>query len=232
VKAAVWVVIALVAGFLLGGLGPRRDLAATQAKIEEANRRADAAEKKAARRSSDRFLLLPDFPSVPSAPAPAKPSPTASGSEKDTAESPEPSGTPVDTMKAFDLAVEAQRLRARQSRAALSEAVKLDPKQEQQVDDVVAKMNAELAQHAREIADVMNAVNSGEEPDPLEMLTITRDVSTILVDSQAAFQTAVGPAPAGLDPTATQVWNYVDLSIFHDVVKNLPPGMTPPGTGH
>lgn len=229
-KAAVWVVIALVAGFLLGGLGPRRDLAATQAKVDDLTRRAEAAEKKASRRGSDRFLMLPEIPSVSAATAAPKASPTEGG--KDGAESPDPTGTPVDAMKAFDLAVEAQRMRAHQSRTALSEAAKLDPKQEQKVDDVVAKMNAELSQHAKEIADVMRSVNAGEEPDPLEMLTITRDVSSILVDSQAAFQTAVGTVPEGLDPSATQVWNYVDLSIFHDVMQNLPPGIAPPGTTH
>lgn len=230
-KTAAWVVVALLAGFLLGGLGPRRELAATQAKVDDLTHRAEAAEKKASRRGSEHFLMLPEIPSLPPPSTPRSTS-SADASVGDDAESPVPSGTPFDAMKAFDLAVDAQRLRARQSRTALSEAAKLDPKQEQQIDDVVAKMNAQLAQHAKEIADVMRSVNSGEEPDPLEMLTITRDVSSILVDSQTAFQTAVGTTPEGLDPTATQVWNYVDLSIFHDVVQNLPPGMTPPGSTH
>lgn len=222
-KQLVWIVLAVIGGFLLGGLGPRRQLAEQQEKISALEDRVAVAEKKAAHRASDRFLGLPALPDLPPPPRPhpvAKPAAKEAGGDADA--SPSPEASPVDPLSAFRLAVDAQRLRAKQSRAALSEAAKLNAEDEAAIDDVVAKMNAELARHAQEIADVMKAYDEGQDPDPQEMLAITHDVSGILLDSQAAFQQAVGPSPSGLDPSATQVWNYVDLSIFQDVVQNLP----------
>ncbi len=221
-KAAAWIVAGLIIGFLLGGLGPRRELAAQQSKMADLEKRVQLAESKAARRGSERFFGLPALPEIP-----MKPRPTAAGSPVagESAE-PSPSGTPFDKMEAFQLAMDAQHLRAKQSRLALIEAAKLDRKQQEKVDDVIAKMNADLAKHAAELASLMNSMSDGGEPDPLELLTITKDVSGILLESQTAFQEATGN-PDGVEPSASEVWNYIDLNIFKDVVQNLPPEIGP-----
>ncbi|MGH7123597.1 MAG: hypothetical protein ACREFI_04440, partial [Stellaceae bacterium] len=179
-----------------------------------------AAQKKSSPRASQRFFMLPEIPIPPR----ATPVPSATASEdSDTPEDADasPSPSPVDRMAAFKLAVDAQKLRASQSRAALVDGAGLDPAAQAKMDAVIQRMNADLATHADEIAQVMEQVNDGEDPDPLEMLTISRDVSTILVDAQTSFQGVVGN-PDGVDPTATQVWNYVDLSNFQSVIQNLP----------
>src|SRR4051812_49097950 len=212
-KAAAWIVVGIVLGFLLGGLGPRRELAATKSQIADLETRVKTAEKKAAGRTSERFLGFPAIPEIPR----AAPKGSSTPRDPDASPEPSPSGSPFDRMAAFQLAADAQRARAKQSRTALSEAAKLTHKQEEKVDDVIAKMNEQLTRYAAEMASLSTRLNEGEDPDPVELLSLTKDVSSILLDSQNAFQEAAGN-PQGLDPSASQVWNYVDLGIFKDVI--------------
>ena len=222
VKAVAWIVVGVVVGFLLGGLGPRRELADAKAQISDLESRVAVAEKKASNRTSQGFLGFPAIPEIPRA------APKVSATPRDPNASPEPSpsGSPFDRMAAFDLAADAQRARAKQSRTALSEAAKLNRKQEDKVDDVIAKMNEQLSKYAAQMASLSTRLNEGQDPDPVELLTLTKDVSGILLESQNSLQEATGN-PQGVDPSSSQVWNYVDLNIFKDVVQNLPEGSGP-----
>lgn len=232
-KHAAWIVLGLVLGFLLGGIGPRRELGASREKV--ATLETDLAKAKKSGGGGGgrgRFLPFPGFDDVPTGSVrtmPAK-TPRAPGDESPEA-SPDPSGTPARIDEAFQLAVDAQRLRARQSRAALEEKARLDRAEMARVDDIMAKMNVSLAKHADELLAILA---SDKEPEAMDFLALSHDVTGILLESQTALQETLGADYAGVDPSAREVWNYVDLEIFRPAlesglvpVDDLPPPPPP-----
>ena len=115
--------------------------------------------------------------------------------------------TREEMLQKFDAAADLQKARVAQLMAALKEKG-IDDQQLATANDVVSKMNAQLAQDATQVLGVLEA---GGDPDPATMLSMTHDVSGVLLDAQQQFQTAMGPSYQNLDPSAQQVWNYVDL---------------------
>jgi hypothetical protein len=218
-KSVALVVAAVIVGFLLGGLGPRRQLAASNKRISDLEGQLYDAK----RAHGGRFLPIPGFdelPTGPSAPSIARTMPKSSPPDGASA-SPEASPTPVDVLAAFQIAADAQKMRAAQMRQAAFEQADLDPEKQKSVDAVVADMNKKLADYSQKLLDLAMQTGQGHDPDPLQLLQLTHDVSGVLAESQQGYQTAVGEGYSNLDPDEQQVWNYVDLSIFQDAVKQM-----------
>jgi len=120
-------------------------------------------------------------------------------------------------LERFDLAVDAQRLRASQTREALREEAGLDDAKMAEVDRAVAHMNERLAPYAEELVQLTMA---GERPRARDMLSLTRDVTGILAEAQAQMDHIVGDEQMdGVDDSAAQIWNYVDLEKFRPAVE-------------
>jgi hypothetical protein len=122
-----------------------------------------------------------------------------------------------DARRSFDLAVDAQALRARQSRQALVEQAGLDADGQQALDDLVLNMNHRLADHADELVDL---VLSEEEPTSSELLGVSHDVTGILYEAQTRLEELVGDDALGeVDPEASQVWNHLDLETLRPAME-------------
>lgn len=221
-KAVPWIIagVALIAGFLLGGVAPRRDAAKLQARIDELEEQAFQA-KRDHSGTVTRYMPMPGLDKLPARPH-HHPAPAATTTPEGTGEeTPEDSERPYEMspedMEMFNTAVDAQRVRAAQSRAALREQGKLDDAKMAEVDEIVAAMNDALSEYADEILDM---IESGEEPTPLEVLGLSHEVTGILYDSQVALEETVGGGMGNVDQNAGVVWNYVDLEIFRAAAES------------
>lgn len=236
-------VVGLVAGFLLGGVRPRieaatlRDeLAASQAQLSKSRRGSGA---------GSRFLPIPGLSDLGQgsdgerSPERAKPENSNDGDRRSRrwwsppprdqkTELPQRSGAPPDAnsppsagerQERFQAAIDIQKIRAQQSRAALKEKANLSDEHLARVDEVVLKMNKELAPYADQLRQLASA---DQEPQPLEMLFVSQEVSSILYKGQSEFEATVGPEPLEkVDPPTKQVWNYVDLEMFKGAAESL-----------
>lgn len=219
VKLVMAAVVALVLGFLLGGLGPRRELSDSRTQLSDMEKDLFKARKKSACTTSGSFRLpFPDFSDNSQPSAKASPLPTLVASSDS---SPTATASPVDKMVAFQTAEDAQRIRSRQSRDALIESAHLDPKQQQSLDDAIAKMNAALAGYAEEVGEVMQSNADGTEPDPQTVLHLTHEVTGVLLQAQNTLDQVAGPSN-GTPDSSRQIWNYVDLEIFRSVAEQMP----------
>ena len=237
-KQVGFVVVGVVLGFLLGGIGPRMELADLRDQLAEATQRADEAERKAMRRAAP-SLFLPgvsqsyDAPAGEAAPTTKKTFESEDGSAQLTVEGPSGGsgdGAGVagggDPVQQFDLAAEAQRVRASQSREALRQQGDLDDEQMARVDGIVDSMNDELALLGDDVVDLML---SGAEPTAQDVLGVSHDVTGVLYEAQVAMDSVVAENGMVVDPEASEVWNHVDLDAFREHVEDLDAaGFTPP----
>ncbi|MED5374173.1 MAG: hypothetical protein VX899_24360 [Myxococcota bacterium] len=220
----------LLIGFLLGRIGPAREKLALEESLTKAEQRAEDAERRANARPQPIFMpgmgeVLPGAPgSRPTQPHPERTPPSApppadevTGADTGAPPAPPPPPSPEAIQEEFELAVEAQRLRAAQNRAALIEQADLDDAQIEAVDHAVARMNDELAL----LGDELYAMaTSGADPDPTEMLGLSHEVTGILYEAQLGLEDAVGQdALRDIQPEAGQIWNYVDLEAFRDTIE-------------
>ena len=228
-KNFVFAAVGIVIGFVIGGVGPRMDLQTLQAKLDET--RAELALAKQQSRGSRPSLPVPGMSEM------FTPAPEPVEDDRDDAPgeeyAPDEDDIPVDTglleedfaptaediAEEFDLAVEAQRLRAAQSRAALQEQADLTDEDMVEFDNIVADMNDALAEYGDALMDI---AMSGEEPEAEEMLGLTHEVTGILYDTQTAVNDLVGTEGMDTtDPAARQVWNHVDLEVFRETVEGV-----------
>ena len=122
----------------------------------------------------------------------------------------------------FNAAVEAQQLRAEQSRAALAEQAGLDDGDLEEVDAIVREMNERLAVYADELVAIAEI---GDDPRPRTVLGLTHEVSGILLDSQEALEETVGAERMqDVDPSTAAVWNLLDLRVMRDAVQRADGG--------
>lgn len=216
-KAVLGVVIGIVLGFVLGGTGPRRDAAKLRKENEELADQLLEARRKAGRQSVQ-FLPLPPSDGVPRPAA----TPEASPAETDPEASPTP--TPDDVkldIERFRMAMDAQKLRIRQGRQVLKEKTQINAEGEAELDQIFAKMNEDLAKHADAMAE---AVFSGEETAPADMLSMSHEVTGILLEAQKAYEQVLGPDASNLDENTGAVWNFVDLAYFQSQFENAAAG--------
>lgn len=228
-KQFVFAAVGIVLGFVLGGVGPRMDLAVLQDRLTatEAELALAQQQSRGGRRPS---LPVPGMSEMFSPPDDVEEPEPEDLEAPDEGDGPEvlvvDSGMPreiapgpEDIAEEFDLAVDAQRLRAAQSRAALAEQADLSDAELDEFDSIVSDMNAELAEYGDILMDI---ALSGEEPEAEEMLGLTHEVTGILYDTQTAVNDLVGTeGMESADPSARQVWNHVDLEVFRDTVDSV-----------
>ena len=229
--APAWALAGIVLGFVVGGIGPRGELSALQDDVSRLQDELVKARRQAARRSPLSVIGL-DRAGAPDdgQPAPREETDAASSGlpdgpatgGRDTATPPplvvegEPGATP-DPMAEYELAVQAQRVRIEQSRAALIEQADLDEGQVADLDAAMGRMNDQLAAMGE---DLLGLIESGTEPDSKELLGVTHDVTGILYEAQVEMDEIIGAeAVPEVDPQSREVWNYVDLESFRDTVQ-------------
>ena len=213
-KALAAAVIGVVAGFLLGGIGPRRELSAMQKDQEQLADQLLEARKRANRGPAIQYLPIP----MPDRDPVARATPVPGATGEATPPGPEDDDGFGLGQAEFDLAADAQRLRMKQSKQALRERADLAAAKEAELDAILKKMNEELAKHAEEIAKL---VEMGADAQPVDFLQLSHDVTGILLDSQKAWEQSLGNDFDGLDETNQQVWNYVDLEYFRSAFEQL-----------
>lgn len=233
-----WAAAGTVLGFIIGGIGPRLLLADLEAEQDRLRVALALAEQQASPSRPRAMLPVPGMSEVfepRSTPSPSSSSSTARPdgppTQPDTG-APDPDAAPIlpddnggggldpaSIQEEFNLAVDAQRLRANQSRAALAEQADLDDAELEELDLVLEDMNAALAAYGE---DLMSLALSGEEPDPEQMLGLTHEVTGILYGAQNQVNDLIGAdALADTDPSARQVWNHIDLEVFRDAVEDM-----------
>ncbi len=231
-----WIFLGLVVGLLIGGVQPRAELAVEQEQSARLQDDLVKAQSKAARCSGGGSALLPGIGALLPDRPPQAPEPAATADDDDDGLPPaagdaavmvvgeEGEDDPVfeDADAAFDAAVEAQQIRAEQSRAALAEQADLDEGELEEVDQIVGEMNDRLSEYADEL---LVLAESGEEPSPREVLGLTHDVTGILYESQSALEETVGgDRMLDVGPEASAVWNYLDLGIMREAADRAQGG--------
>ncbi len=224
--------VGVVLGFLLGGIGPRRELADTREELaDKTDQLSDALNRSGGWRAPipglDRVLRGPEEPPEPAREAapiaedpergesiatedpdagiPAEPPPSAV-EERWSRRSPEERRERF--MSAFDRASSVQDVRRVQSRAALLEQANLSEEETAQVDEALAAMNEELVGYGEE---VIQLVFSDVAPKPRDLLGISHDVTGILSRAQSSLEDVVGDRADGVDSGALEIWNYIAI---------------------
>lgn len=229
----------LALGFVLGGLKPRREIAELRAEVVQLEGAVKEANERASTRRGVSFLPLPGLERLSEA---AGREQEANEDDSDRRRRPrarwwrgyEPERdrlgdasvddnarprTPEERMQRFNTLADAQKIRADQSRQALREQARLDDQQMQTVDAVIGMMNDKLAPHAEVLLGI---VDSNVDPDPTELLFISKEVTSILYDGQAKLEETVGPGGMReVDQDARQVWNYVNLEMLRPAAERL-----------
>jgi hypothetical protein len=231
--------VLLALGFALGGLKPRREIAELRAEVTKLEDDVKQANERSATRRALSFLPLPGLERL----SEGQRGEREQGADTDDSErrrsgrwwrsyrperdrrgdaSPDAGDrprTPEQRMERFNTIADAQKIRADQSRQALREQARLDEPQVQAVNQLLGTMNERLAPHAEVLLDL---VDSDVPPEPTELLFISREVASILYDTQAEFEDTVGASSMReVDDQARQVWNYVDLEMFRAAAERL-----------
>lgn len=227
--APVFLLPGLLLGFLLGGVPPRMRLAEVEEELALLKDRQFAERSRAARLSPLSVVGL--GPGGPMAEPMAKPQgeapspgpdarPTAGPPPPDTGPAPavDP-GPPPSMMAEFNLAVDAQRLRREQTRAALIEQAELGTAEVARLDELSARMNERLAALGPELMAMMDAMQGGQEPSQADLLGLTHEVTGVLYEAQVALDELVGERAGDVEDSAREVWNLVDLEVFRGAVQ-------------
>ncbi len=224
-----WAFGGIVAGFLLGGIGPNRELGALQERHDALQ---DENMKLKRRRSGALGALGAMDALVPRAALPTRtehgaPSPPPEDGAPDPRPDPSPApvadrspapetGPPGDPLDEFEAAVEVQAARTAMVREALTEQADLGPDELAELDAITAELNEALAARADELIAM---TISGETPAPSALFGLTHEISGVLLESQESLEALVGEeAVAEMDPEALLVLNHVDLGIFRDSI--------------
>lgn len=221
----------IVVGFLLGGIGPRRELAEREADIERLAEELEAASGGGQLMSPvpglDRILRAPPEVGDDTDEDIAEDTDEWRDTRRDRAERErfgdggvesrswllrrrgrwrDPEETPLE---AFERAASVQRVRNVQSRAALEQQADLSEEEMAEVDAAIEELNAALLGYGEEM--IMMAVE-GERPPARDLLGLTHDVTGILHRGQLRLEEIVGPERMqDVEESALEVWNHVDL---------------------
>jgi len=227
-----WVAGGLVVGFVLGGVAPRQELAGQR--IELARLEGQLAQ--VARRERARPGPLDALAGLGGGPVGAPPpaSDRAAGdgdgdgdgdgengdldgaAVAEVGSGPGAAPSPAELRTQLDAAVEAQALRAAQSRAALADQAGLDAAALDEVDAIAARTSAALATHAEELLAL--GVLDGEEPEPADLLGLTHEVTGVLYEGQEALDAVLGDSRDGVDRESRTVFNLLDLGPLRDAM--------------
>lgn len=150
----------------------------------------------------------------PSAQAPAQAVAASQENDRDDATDEDPRGRGL--LGRFGQLVTVQRARTAAARSALIAQAGLDDAQIARVDTSVQKMNAKLAGYGEE---VIAQAASEEPPSPAQALGLGHDVSGILYEGQKELDSVVGAKNDAIDPSALEIWSYVDLEQWKPYVE-------------
>lgn len=205
--------IGAVGGYVLGGVGPRTELARAE---DEAERfRQDQEVRGATWRSPvpglDRILRAPEEEpegvrhrdEISDAGLDGA-SPSWRERWRERGEESAPA-----RLEAFQRAAAVQRVRRVQSRAALVDQAELEDDEVQELDAILAQFDDDFSAHGEEILQLA----ARTEPPPARyLLGVTHDVTGVLRDAQIRLEELLGPErAAAVDPSALEIWNHVDL---------------------
>ena len=233
-RLALALIFGVILGFMIGGVQPRRELAGRDDTIRALQKKLTEAEKKGGRGRGSFPIALPGMDEVMA----SAPKTEHEGGENTDGSAPDQgdgavvvnvngkevgrdgSGenaveTPEDARRAFNTAVDAQRVRAQQSRQALKEQAELTDEDIAEFDGIVADINASLADYGDEVM-----AWAEEEPETRDALGVAHEVTGILYEAQTAMEDLVGKdGMTGVDETSGQIWNYIDLETFRPAVE-------------
>lgn len=217
----------VVVGWLLGGIGPRVEVAERDEELADLERRLEEADTGGWRSpvpGLDRILRAPEDERELRVLPPAD-----DGAEEDDGRVGDPAVAygdggvprsqwrrrwqdrdPDDRLAAFRRAASLQRVRRVQSRAALVQQADLSGEEAREVDAALTEMNDALDGYGEEL--ILLAM-SDEPPPARDLLGITHDITGILHRAQLRLEGVVGPDRMGdVDPSALEIWNHVDLA--------------------
>ncbi len=213
----------------IGSIAPdaRREVAASSAREVGAHAlRPDAGENEARPAATGDVVVIGGEPTRdprasplevdgrPSMQAPAQAIPAQQQGDRDDASDEDPRGRGL--LGRFGQLVTAQRARTAAARSALIAQAGLDDAQIARVDTSVQKMNAKLAGYGEE---VIAQAASEEPPSPAQALGLGHDVSGILYEGQKELDSVVGAKNDAIDPSALEIWSYVDLEQWKPYVE-------------
>ena len=225
--------VGIVIGFLLGGIGPRRELAEREAEIERLAEELEAGAPGGQLRSPvpglDRILRAPPEEGDDTDEDIAEDTDEWRDDRREQADRErfgdagvgerrgwllgrrrgrwrEPEETPLE---AFERAVSVQSVRNVQSRAALEQQAGLSEEEMAEVDAALEEMNAALHGYGEEL---LLMAMEGERPPARQLLGLTHDVTGILHRAQTRLEEIVGAERMGdVEESALEIWNHVDL---------------------
>jgi hypothetical protein len=229
--------IGVVIGFVLGGIGPRRELASSEQQVQRLARELEeSGGEGGAWRSPvpglDRILRDPaaeeEGVPLPAAEEGQEATPSEAGEIAEVAPGLDGGVEPLrvrerwdrdpeERFEAFQRAASIQRVRAVQSRAALVEQAGLDDAEQAQVDDALRELNEEIRGHGEALLYLALA---DQAPPARDLLGVTHDVTGILHRAQLRLEEIVGPERmTSVDPSALEIWNHVDLTALEPAAR-------------
>ena len=227
--------LGVVLGYVLGGIGPRRELAAVTNEVRRLEMEMDRGGTgwRSPVPGLDRILRTPGAPG--GSERLGEPQPTGA---TDGEGEPAPGGldggvaregwrdrwrsgsrrTREERYDAFSNAAAVQRVRRIQSRAALMEQADLSEEEEVELDTLLGDLNDSLAGYGEEI---LSLAARDEPPPPRDLLGITHDVTGVLGDAQRRLEELLGPERrAAIDESALEIWNHVDLDRLEPAARS------------
>ena len=225
--------LGVLVGFVLGGVGPRRELVASQEQVAELEEELESAPGEGTLRST-----VPGFARI------LRPPPRRRGDQDEGGDEGRDeertvrfdAGVPPDAVpslgapgapdfddeeespySAFQRAASVQRVRMVQSRAALVEQGDLDPEEVEALDAALETMNGALVGYGEEL---LLLAQGGERPPPRELLGITHDVTGILQTAQLELESLLGAERMeSIDSSALEIWNHIDLELLEPAAR-------------
>ncbi len=215
--------VALVAGLVIGGLGPRQEARRLREALEAAPPAACDDRAEVSRQIAGVFRGRPIEDRLPE--AGARPDPEEGRRDRVVVQpSAEEGGEgvegavvePQDPEEAVRLAKQAMELRRAQARQALVEAGATE-EQLSTVDAAMAKMNDQLVELTNEF---VASVEEGVEPERREMMLFAADTLDVLITAEESlYSTFDEGVRAELDETALDPFSYVDGRVVEQLVQ-------------
>lgn len=220
-------VFALVAGLVIGGLGPRAQVHALEKQL------AEAAECKGSQMGSELANVFRGRPwedgeeprrrvrriRTPEQPEPAEPVEEAKpeGIQIQIGDD-QPELDPEELSESLEMAREALELRYTQARAALLQDADPTDEQLEVIDASVARMNDDLVTLARDLAE---KVRSGEQPERRETMEFAAETLDVLLVAEDDLRNALTPEQIGrMQDASLDPMSYVDPSLI-DILGDL-----------
>lgn len=233
-KAAGFVLLGVVLGFVLGGIGPRREVVRLERDVARLERELDLGGGGGGGALRSPVVGLSEVLRAPSRRdddaegegdrrvANGDGAGTEEGTGDEAAAIGPDGGVrpigfgrrwrergPSEALSQFMEAAAIQRVRRMQTRAALIEQAELDDAEVAAVDAAVERMNEDLQAYGEEL---LYLAMSEEPPTARDLLGVTHEVTGIMSRAQDELGRILGPErSAEVERSAGEVWNYVDL---------------------